>query len=382
MGESFSKPITIDGETGIVNDKKALALQLALRVGSTALLSFLLFKYLDKLRDIVDPTRKQKKIAEEKAFALLKKFGKKDIKAFKLNEYELNVASHLVIPSTTGVSWDEIGGLDDIIEEIKETVILPFKHQDIFQRCKLFQPPKGILLYGPPGCGKTMLAKATARAANCAFLNIEIQQLTDKWYGESQKLAAAVFSLAHKLQPAIIFIDEIDVFLQARSDKDHEATAMMKATFMSLWDGLATNKSTKIMVMGATNRAHKIDQAILRRLPIRLHVPLPNAQQRERILSLVLDGENLALDVALQELSEQLHGFSGSDISEMCRYASVARVHEHIRRYESENITQSIRPINMADLLKASQVMQRSKGAEAPYLFPNSLLKAHGEPPE
>lgn len=356
-------------------------LQIAFRLGSTALLTYLLFKYIDKLREIVDPTRKQKKAAEAKAQQLLKLLGKPNAKDFKLSEYELNVASQLVVPTGIGVSWDAIGGLDEIIDQIRETVILPFQRREVFKMCKLFQPPKGILLYGPPGCGKTMLAKATAKAAGCAFLNIEIQQLTDKWYGESQKLAAAVFSLAHKLQPAIIFIDEIDVFLQMRSDRDHEVTAMMKATFMSLWDGLATEHDSQIMVMGATNRAQMIDQAILRRLPIRLHVPMPDSGQRARILQIVLDGENLGNDVNLDELSENLRGFSGSDIREMCRHASVARVHEHIKMEENSGTRSSyLRPISMDDLNKAATVMQKSKGTEIPYLFPQSMSKGTGEP--
>ena len=104
----------------------------------------------------------------------------------------------------------------------------------------------GILLTGPPGCGKTMIAKATAKEAGARFINVDVSSLTDKWYGESQKLAGAVFSLAKKIQPCIIFIDEIDSFLRVRETNDHEATAMMKAQFMQLWDGL--NSENQCMV--------------------------------------------------------------------------------------------------------------------------------------
>ncbi|XP_045898218.1 outer mitochondrial transmembrane helix translocase-like [Micropterus dolomieu] len=124
---------------------------------------------------------------------------------------------------------------------MKETVILPVQKRHLFQGSRLLQPPKGVLLYGPPGCGKTLIAKATAKEAGFRFINLQPSTLTDKWYGESQKLAAAVFSLAVKLQPSIIFVDEIDSFLRSRSSSDHEATAMMKAQFMSLWDGLDTD---------------------------------------------------------------------------------------------------------------------------------------------
>ncbi|CAK8675877.1 outer mitochondrial transmembrane helix translocase-like [Clavelina lepadiformis] len=356
-----------DFETGEPLSKQQVVL-FVVRFTASAAAAYFLYKYVDKLLAIVDPTKKQKKIAEEKAQNLLKRLGKKDVKDLHLTEYELNIASQLIIPSDIYVSWQHIGGLTAIIEQIKETVILPFHRRDIFKQCKLFLPPKGILLYGPPGCGKTMIAKATAKEAGCAFINIEVQQLTDKWYGESQKLAAAVFSLARKLQPSIIFIDEIDVFLQMRSDRDHEVTAMMKATFMSLWDGIVSDNNSQIMVMGATNRPQQIDQAILRRMPIRLNVPMPDSQQRVNILAIVLGVEQLKDDVDLTELAESLSGFSGSDIREMCRHASVARVHEFIK--EQRDSSSPLRPISMEDLVGASKVMQQSKSSEAPYLFP------------
>ena len=342
-----------------------------IRLSVSAGLCYFVYKYIDKVFDLADPTRKQKKVCEEKANAIFKRLGRKNVKDLNLSEYELNIAAQLIVPEEIPVSWNDIGGLESIIDSIKQTVILPFQKRDIFKECKLFSPPKGILLYGPPGCGKTMIAKATAKEAGCAFINVEVQQLTNKWYGESQKLAAAVFSLALKLQPAIIFIDEIDVFLQMRSDRDHEVTAMMKATFMSLWDGLVSANNSQIMVMGATNRPQQIDQAILRRMPIRLNVPLPNATQRQRILNLVLQVENLGDDVDLEQLADSLNGFSGSDLQEMCRHASVARVHEHISN--SLNDEEQLRPISMDDLVNASEVMQRSKSSEVPHLFPQAL---------
>lgn len=137
------------------------------------------------------------------------------------------IASHLVNPYDITVSWNNIAGLSQVIDEIKETVIFPVQRKELFRNSVLTKPPKGIfsikhvfivinftifigvLLHGPPGCGKTMIAKATAREAGMNFLYLDVSLLTDKWYGESQKLAGAVFSLAQKLQPCIIFIDEI-----------------------------------------------------------------------------------------------------------------------------------------------------------------------------
>lgn len=122
------------------------------------------------------------------------------------------IASHLIDPRDIPVSWNNIAGLDNVVQELKETVILPIKRKELFEDSMLTQAPKGVLLHGPPGCGKTMIAKATAKESGTCFINLDVSILTDKWYGESQKLTAAVFSLAVKLQPCIIFIDEIGTY--------------------------------------------------------------------------------------------------------------------------------------------------------------------------
>lgn len=139
------------------------------------------------------------------------------------------IAAHLVVPEDINVSWKDIAGLDAVVQELKESVVYPVKHRDMFQASQLYQAPKGVLLHGPPGCGKTLIAKATAKEAGMRFINLDVAMLTDKWYGESQKLASAVFSLAIKLQPCIIFLDEIDSFLRSRNASDHEATVSSKS---------------------------------------------------------------------------------------------------------------------------------------------------------
>ena len=128
----------------------------------------------------------------------------------------------------------DIGGLEDIISSLQESVIIPLLYPGLFRSSStLLSAPKGVLLYGPPGCGKTMLAKALAKESNATFINIAASVLTNKWFGESNKLVAGLFSLARKTQPSIIFIDEIDSFLRERSKGDHEVTAMMKSEFMT-----------------------------------------------------------------------------------------------------------------------------------------------------
>ncbi|KAI5627251.1 ATPase family AAA domain-containing protein 1-B [Silurus asotus] len=309
--------------------------------------------------DAIDPTRKQKVEAQKQAEKLMKQIGVQNV---KLSEYEMSIAAHLVDPLSMQITWSDIAGLDEVITELKDSVILPIQKRHLFEKSKLLQPPKGVLLYGPPGCGKTLIAKATAKEAGFRFINLQPSTLTDKWYGESQKLAAAVFSLAIKLQPSIIFIDEIDSFLRSRSSSDHEATAMMKAQFMSLWDGLDTDYQCQVIIMGATNRPQDLDSAILRRMPTRFHINQPDIKQRESILKLILGNENIGVGVDLGEIARETDGFSGSDLKEMCRDAALLCVRDCLRSLNSSE-EEYIRPIQQTDLQKAIKKMKKSKNA-------------------
>lgn len=131
------------------------------------------------------------------------------------------------------ITFADIGGLENLITSLRETVIYPLTHPHLFTSSTLLSAPKGVLLYGPPGCGKSMLAKALAKESRATFINISVSTLTNKWYGESNKLVHGLFSLAKRVRPCIIFIDEIDCFLRERGKGDHEVTGMMKAEFMT-----------------------------------------------------------------------------------------------------------------------------------------------------
>jgi ATP-dependent 26S proteasome regulatory subunit len=147
-----------------------------------------------------------------------------------LTSYEQTIAMELVAPKDISVSFNDIGGLEDIIEELKEAVIYPLTMSSLYSHASsLLAAPSGVLLYGPPGCGKTMLAKALAHESGACFINLHISTLTEKWYGDSNKLVKAVFSLARKLAPTIVFIDEIDAVLGTRRSNEHEASGMVKA---------------------------------------------------------------------------------------------------------------------------------------------------------
>jgi SpoVK/Ycf46/Vps4 family AAA+-type ATPase len=260
-----------------------------------------------------------------------------------LTQYEQAIATDVVAPEDIPVSFEDIGGLEDIIEELKESVIYPLTMPHLYSSSSsLLTAPSGVLLYGPPGCGKTMLAKALAHESGACFINLHISTLTEKWYGDSNKLVNAVFSLARKLQPSIVFIDEIDAVLGTRRSGEHEASEMVKAEFMTHWDGLTSaspsGEPQRIMVLGATNRIQDIDEAILRRMPKKFSVALPMAQQRLRILGLVLKDTKVDMEnFDLKYLIKVMAGMSGSDIKEACRDAAMVPVREAIRKKRETN---------------------------------------------
>jgi len=246
----------------------------------------------------------------------------------ELTETEMQIAEEIIDPDSLDVTFEDIGGLEDVKDALQELLILPVRRPELFAKKKLSATPKGILLYGPPGTGKTLLAKATAKECNVVFINLNWSSILSKWLGESEKLATAVFTLARKLQPCIIFIDEIDSFLRSRSSYDNEANSHIKAQFMSMWDGLNASDDMRIVVIGATNRPDDIDEAIKRRMPRRFFVDLPGPVQREAILKIILADENVDKKFNYKHLAEITDKYSGSDLKELCRAAAYAPIRE------------------------------------------------------
>ncbi|KAJ2795915.1 mitochondrial dynamin GTPase Msp1 [Coemansia guatemalensis] len=290
-----------------------------------------------------------------------------NLSGIKLNSYENTIMSEVILPEDVAVDFGQVGGLDDIIQDLKESVIYPLNHPQLFASSSgLLGSPKGILLYGPPGCGKTILAKALAKESGAVFINVHLSTLQDKWFGESNRLVRAVFSLAEKLQPAIVFIDEIDAFLRTRQSNEHEVSSTMKAEFMTLWDGLTTEEASRVVVMGATNRPNDIDAAILRRMPKRFFIKPPGDAQRRQILEIMLARADLEDGFSMDKLVKSTRGMSGSDIKEMCRDAAIRPLREYIRTNPAEiqKLNDSIGTAHTNDSAQDDLHQQQQEGVQ------------------
>ncbi|KAJ5230796.1 hypothetical protein N7489_011504 [Penicillium chrysogenum] len=235
------------------------------------------------------------------------------------------------------VHWDDIAGLEAAKKALKEAVVYPFLRPDLFSGLR--EPARGMLLFGPPGTGKTMLARAVATESKSTFFSISASSLTSKWHGESEKLVRALFGLAKALAPSIIFVDEIDSLLSARSSgSEHEASRRSKTEFLVQWSDLQRaaagreqtsrekkeGDASRVLVLAATNMPWDIDEAARRRFVRRQYIPLPEHHVREQQIRRLLSHQHHELsDADIQVLVQVTEGFSGSDITALAKDAAM-----------------------------------------------------------
>ncbi|KAJ3390419.1 hypothetical protein HDU92_000493 [Lobulomyces angularis] len=265
-----------------------------------------------------------------------------------------------VVVHKPNVNWDDIVGLETAKRNLREIVILPSIRPELFTGLR--SPAKGVLLFGPPGTGKTMLAKAVAHEANATFFSISASTLTSKYVGEGEKMVKALFAMARELAPSIIFIDEIDSILTERSESEHEASRRLKTQFLLEFDGLSSNNEEKsLLVLGATNRPQELDEAALRRLVKRIYIPLPEPETREALLHNLLKGQNHCISKGdLQHVVSKTEGYSGSDLTALAREASLGPI-RMVKHNELLSLSaDAIRPINKKDFLAAMSVIRPS----------------------
>jgi transitional endoplasmic reticulum ATPase len=235
------------------------------------------------------------------------------------------------------VTWDDVGGLDDIKQKLTETVRWPLEYSYLYQKINI-HPPKGILLTGPPGTGKTLIAKALAHESQVNFISVKGPELMSKYIGESERGVREVFSKAKQSSPCILFFDEFDALVPERKiSTDSQVAERVISQFLTELDGIEELKG--VLVLAATNRKDLIDSAILRpgRFDFILELPLPDETSREKIFEVHTTGKPLAKDVSLNLLAKKTSGFSGADIEVACHEASMMAIRKAVN-HNSKNL--------------------------------------------
>ncbi len=258
----------------------------------------------------------------------------------------------IVLVERPEVGWDDIGGLGEAKRLLKEAIVWPMLKPELFKGPR--EPWRGVLLFGPPGCGKTLLAKAVASQCEATFFNVSAAAVMSKWLGESEKNVKALFDAARKAAPSVIFIDEVDSLLSMRAADEVGGERRVKTQFLVELDGLRSRRGENVVVIGATNRPWDLDPAVVRRFERRIYVPLPDRGAREEIFRIHLRGVELADDVDLAELAELTVGYTGSDIRLVCREAAMEPVRELMAEAEEPpEGPVELRPVEKADFVKA-----------------------------
>jgi len=248
--------------------------------------------------------------------------AKKIVKITRDTRIKVNKRVALLNISGGIVTYDDVGGLTDEIQRIREMVELPLKHPELFHRLNI-DPPKGVLFYGPSGTGKTLMAKAVSQESNAYFISINGPEIMSKFYGASEGRLREIFEDAEKNAPSIIFIDEIDSIAPKRSDTSGEVERRVVSQLLSLMDGLQGRGH--IIVVGATNRINALDEALRRpgRFDREIEFGVPTVKGRKEIFQIHTRGMPLEDDVVLNRYSEITHGFAGADIMAVCREAAL-----------------------------------------------------------
>ncbi|MCX8187233.1 MAG: CDC48 family AAA ATPase [Nitrososphaeria archaeon] len=255
------------------------------------------------------------------------------------------------IEEVGGVTYEDIGGLHDELQRIREMVELPLKHPELFRHLGI-DPPKGVILWGPPGCGKTLIAKAIANETGAHFISINGPEIMSKFYGESEARLREIFKEAEENAPSIIFIDELDAIAPKRSEVTGEVERRVVSQLLTLMDGLKGRG--QVIVIGATNRIDAVDPALRRpgRFDREIRIGVPDRNGRKEILQIHTRRMPLADDVDLDELANITHGFTGADLAALCREAAMSALRRFLPRIDLEK---EVIPAEVLEQLKVTR---------------------------
>ena len=254
-----------------------------------------------------------------------------------------------MLERSPNVAWDSIGGLESAKRLINEAVVLPLLIPEYFAAAACRSTWKGVLLFGPPGTGKTMLARAVASLGKTAFFNIAASSLVSHYHGESEKLVRTLFALARHHAPSVVFFDEVDALVSTRGMAgEHEASRRLKSELLMQMDGVGSAaaaagvsaKDSMVMVLATSNKPWDLDEAMRRRLERRIYIPLPDEEARKQMLKIHLDGVTLDHGVSLDHLARLTEGYSGADLHLACRDASMMPMRRMVEGKEAWQIVE------------------------------------------
>lgn len=256
--------------------------------------------------------------------------GRPRLRVISNDDTDKTEAHRLLVPEKESVTFDDIGGLDELKKTIHKKIILPYQKPGLFQRFRK-RVGGGVLLYGPPGCGKTLLARATAGECKAKFFNVAISDVLDMYMGESERKLHALFEQARAEAPAVMFFDEVEALGGKRSNTRDSTSSKLVSQFLSEMDGF-TNDNHGVLILAATNVPWSVDSAFRRpgRFDRVLFVPPPDRAARENMLKLMMNGRPMAEDIDFAFLGKNTSGFSGADLSELVESAADEAIEESI----------------------------------------------------